>query len=329
MLSGRTSHAVRGALLCAAAVMGSLPQTASAQAYPQRAMRLVVPFAPGGSGDTLGRMIGQRLTESLGQAVVVDNRPAAGGTVASDLVAKAQPDGYTLLVGSISTMAIAPTLFTKLPYNPLNDFAHIGLWVTFPLAMIVPAGSPITNLKSFIDTARAKPGTLRFSAQGMGTSSHIFAEWMNSLAGIKVIIVPYKGGGPALTGVLAGEVDYSMVAVSTALSQVQAGKVRALGVTSAQTTPHLPGVPSIASVLPGYDALNFHGLHAPSNTPAAIVARLNSETAKILKRPDMTERLNGFAMDINAGSPEHYRAFVKAQITQWGPVVKSSGARAD
>ena len=315
--------AVLALLTCA------IPVYAQAQPFPQRAMRMVVPFAPGGSTDTLARILGQRLSESLGQAVVVDNRAAAGGTVGSDLVAKAQPDGYTLLIGSIATMAIAPALYRKLPYDPLNDFAHAGLWVTFPLALIVPAGSSLNGLKSLIDTARAKPGALRFSAQGMGTSSHIFAEWMNSLAKIKVTIVPYKGGGPALTGVLSGEVDYSMVAVSTALAQVQAGKVRALGVTSAQTTPHLPNVPSIASVIPGYDALNFHGLHLPQHTPPAIVTRLNSEIAKILKRADVAERLNGFAMDISAGSPEHYRAFVKAQIAQWGPVVKSSGARAD
>jgi len=319
---------------CAAVVACLLITTgmtsqAVAQAYPSRALRLVVPFAPGGSTDTLARIVGQRLYDSLGQPVVVDNRAAAGGIVGADLVAKAQPDGYTLLVGAISTMAIAPALYAKLPYDPLNDFAHNGLWVTFPLVLIVSAGSPMTNLKSFVDHARAKPGALRFSAQGIGTSSHIFAEWMNSLAGIKVIIVPYKGGGPALTGVLAGEVDYSMVAVSTAIAQVQAGKVRALGVTSAKTTPHLPNTPSIASVAPGYDALNFHGMHLPAKTPVAIVNRLNSEIAKILNRTDVTEKLNGFAMDISAGSPEQYRAFVKTQIEQWGPVVKRSGARAE
>ena len=307
----------------------AMPYSAAAQQFPQRALRLVVPFAPGGSTDTLARIVGQRLTESLGQPVVVDNRPAAGGIVGADLVAKSQPDGYTSLVGAISTMAIAPALYAKLPYNPLHDFAHAGLWVTFPLVLIVPAGSPFSGLKGLIDHARAKPGALRFGAQGIGTSSHIFAEWMNSLAKIKVVIVPYKGGGPALTGVLAGEVDYSMVAVSTALAQVQAGKVRALGVTSAQTTPHLPNVPSIASVLPGYDALNFHGLHLPANTPAAVVARLNGESTKILKRADVAERLNAFAMDIAASSPEQYRMFIKAQIEQWGPVVKLSGARAE
>jgi tripartite-type tricarboxylate transporter receptor subunit TctC len=302
---------------------------AVAQQYPARALRLVVPFATGGSTDTLARIMGQKLTESLGQPVIVDNRLAGGGIVGADLVAKAQPDGHTLLVGAISTMAILPALHPKLPYDPVNDFAHVGLWVTFPLALIVANNSPITNLKGLIDQAKAKPGTLRFGAQGIGTSSHVFAELMNSLARIKVVIVPYKGGGPALTGVLVGEVEYSMVAVSTALSQVQAGRIRALGVTSAQPTPHLPNVPSIASVLPGYDALNFHGLHAPPATPAAIVARLHAESTKILRRADVTERLNGLAMDIAASTPEQYRAFIKAQINQWGPVVKAAGVRAE
>jgi tripartite-type tricarboxylate transporter receptor subunit TctC len=232
-------------------------------------------------------------------------------------------------MGTIAGMVIAPALFAKVPYDPLNDFAHVSLWVTFPLVMIVPAGSTIKDLKGFIAEARAKPGALRFGAQGLGSSSHIFAEWMNSQAGVKVSIVPYKGGGPALTGLLAGEVDYSMIAISTAKAQVAIGKLRALGVTSAKPTPNMPGVPSIASVLPGYDALNFHGLHAPLKTPAAIVARLNNESSRILKRPDVAERLNGFAMDIVAGTPEQYRAFVKAQITQWAPVVKASGAKVD
>lgn len=292
-------------------------------------MRMVVPFAPGGSTDTLARIIGQRLNEAWGHAVVVDNRPTAGGIAGADLVAKSPPDGYTSLVGAISTMAIAPALFPKLPYNPLNDFTHAGLWVTFPLALVVPASSPLNNINALIERARARPDTLRFGAQGLGTSSHIFAEWMNSLAKIKVIIVPYKGGGPSLTGVISGEVDYAMVAVSTALSQVQAGKVRALGVTSARPTPHLPNTPAIASVIPGYDALNFHGLHLPLKTPDAIVTRFNSEIARILKRADVAEKLNGFAMDIDAGSPAQYHAFVKTQIAQWGPVVKTSGARAD
>ena len=298
-------------------------------AYPERALRLVVPFAPGGSTDVLARIVGQRLSESLGQPVIADNRPAGGGIVGSDLVAKAPADGYTLLIGSIATMAVAPSMYEKLPYAPLNDFAHTGLWVTFPLVLVVNAGSPVTGLKELIELAKSKPGMLSFGAQGIGSSSHIFAALMNSLARIKVVIVPYKGGAPAMNGLLAGEVDYSMVAVSTALAQVGAGKLRALGVTSAVPASSLPNVPPIASLLPGYEGLNFHGMHAPAKTPPAIVARLHDETTRILRSPDVVKQLNTFAMDIIAGTPEQYRAFIKAQIDQWGPVVKSSGLRAD
>ncbi len=303
--------------------------SALAQGYPERALRLVVPFAPGGSTDVLARIVGQRLGESLGQPVIVDNRPAGGGIVGSDLVAKAPPDGYTLLIGSIATMAVAPALYEKLSYAPMRDFAHVGLWVTFPLVLVVHAGSPVSGLKDLIELARAKPGTLSFGAQGIGSSSHIFVSLMNSLARIKVVIVPYKGGAPAMNGLLAGEVDYAMVAVSTALTQVSAGKLRALGVTSAQPAASLPGVPPIASVLPGYEGLNFHGMHAPAKTPAAIVARLHDETTRILRHPEMAKQLNALAMDIVAGTPEQCRAFIKAQIDQWGPVVKSAGVRAD
>jgi len=305
------------------------PIGAGAQTYPERALRLVVPFAPGGSTDVLARIVGQRLAETFGHPVIVDNRPAAGGTVGSDLVAKAPADGYTLLVGSIATMVVAPAMYAKIPYDALRDFTHVNLWVTFPLALVVPASSPATGLKELIEMGRAKPGALRFGAQGIGTSSHIFAELMNSMAKMKVVIVPYKGGAPALNGLLAGEVDYAMIAVSTALAQVAAGKVRALGVTSARSVASLPNAPPIAAAVPGYEGLNFHGLHVPAKTPAAVVRRLHDETTKILKRPDVAKQLGTMAMDIVADTPEQYRGFIKAQIDQWVPVVKSSGARVE
>jgi tripartite-type tricarboxylate transporter receptor subunit TctC len=317
-------------LACAAAIaLIAYCPFSVAQQYPSRAIRLVVPGAPGGSTDTLARIVGQRLAETVGQPVIIDNRPAAGGTTGSDLVAKANPDGYTLLIGSIATMVIAKSLYARLPYDPMRDFEHIGLWVTFPLALVVNASSPVTGLKALIEQAKARPGTLKHGAQGLGTSSHIFNERMSRMAGITVVNVPYKGGAPALTGVLVGEVDYAMVAVSTALVQVGAGKVRALGVTSAQPTASLPNVPSIASVVPGFEGLNFHGLHAPAKMPKALVVKINEETTKILLRPDVQEKLHGFAMDIVANRPEEYRAFIKAQIEQWTPLVKASGARVD
>jgi tripartite-type tricarboxylate transporter receptor subunit TctC len=317
------------ACIVAGALAAALCQPATAQPYPSRAIRLVVPFAPGGSTDVLARIVGQRLTETLGQPVIVDNRPAGGGAAGSDLVAKAQPDGYTLLVGSIATMVIAGAVNPKLPYDAVRDFEHVGLWVTFPLALVVQASAPFGGLKDLIERAKAKPGTLKHGLQGIATSSHMFNELMCHLAGVKVVNVPYKGGAPALTGVLVGEVDYAMVAVSTAQSQVAAGRVRALGVTSARSVASLPNTPPISSVVPGYDALNFHGLHAPAKLPKPVLTKLHAETTKILRRPDVLEKLNGMAMDVAASGPEEYRAFIQAQIGQWTPLVKASGLRTD
>jgi len=321
----------RPRLLLAAAVLaaGCCGAPAVAQQWPVRSIRLVVPFAPGGSTDTLARMVGQPLAEALGQPVIVDNRAAGGGTVGSDLVAKSAPDGHTLLIGSVATMAFARAMYQGLPYDPVRDFQHIGLWVTFPLALVVPASSTAVSLRELIDQARARPGMLRHGSQGVGTSAHVFNELMCAMAGIKVVNVPYKGGGPALTGVLVGEVSYAMVAVSTALVQVGAGKVRALGVTGARPAASLPGVPPIASVVPGYEGLNFHGLHAPAATPRQTVTRLHDETTRILRRPDIHDRLGGLAMDVVASRPEEYRAYIVAQIAQWTPLVKASGARVE
>jgi tripartite-type tricarboxylate transporter receptor subunit TctC len=311
------------------AALAALPVLAPAQQYPSRAIRLVVPFAPGGSTDTLARIVGQQLSEQTGQSVIVDNRPAGGGSVGSDLVAKAQPDGYTLLIGSIATMVIAGAMNPKLPYDAMRDFEHIGLWVTFPLALVVSASSPAHSLKEFIALAKAKPGTMRHGLQGIATSSQMFSELMCHLAGIKVVNVPYKGGAPALTGVIVGEVDYAMIAVSTAQSQVAAGRVRALGVTSAKPAPSLPNVPPIGATVPKYEALNFHGLHGPPKLPKAIAAHLHEVTTRILKSPDVQKKLAAIDMDVAASTPEEYRAFIKAQIAQWTPIVKATGAKVD
>jgi tripartite-type tricarboxylate transporter receptor subunit TctC len=300
-----------------------------AQSYPTRAVRIVVGFAPGGSADVLSRLMGQRLAESVGQPVIIENRPAAGGTVATEIVARAQPDGHTLLLGSVGTMVFAPALYSKLPYDVLRDFEHIGLFVTFPLALVVPAASTLTTLKALVDQARTKPGTLRYASQGIGASAHIFAEMMNHMARIKVVHVPYKGGAPALTGVLVGEVDYGMMAVATALTQVGTGKIRVLGVTSAKPSAMLPDVPPIASVVPEYEALNWHGFEVPAKTPKAIVAKLYEEFANAMRRADMQEKLRALSMDADVRPPAEYRDFIKTEIGRWGPIIKASAAKVE
>ena len=301
----------------------------AAQQFPTRPVRMVVGFAPGGSADVLSRIVGQKLSESLGQQVIIENRPAAGGTVATDIVAKAQPDGHTILAGSVGTMVFAPGLYSKLPYDVMRDLEHVGLWVTFPLALVVPASSPLKDVKALVEQAKAKPGTLRYGSQGIGASAHIFAEMMNHMAKIKVVHVPYKGGAPALTGVLVGEVDYGLMAVATALQQTGTGKIRALGVTSAKPSAMLPGVPPISAAVPGYEALNWHGIEVPAKTPKAIVAKLHEESAKILRRPDMQEKLHSLSMEMELKGPAEYTAFIKAENARWVPIIKASGARVE
>ncbi|HEX2827414.1 MAG TPA: tripartite tricarboxylate transporter substrate binding protein [Burkholderiales bacterium] len=320
---------MRNISLVAALIAAFFATPTPAQPYPTRALRIVVGFAPGGSADVLSRIMGERLAQALGQPVIIENRPAAGGTVATEIVAKAQPDGHTLLLGSVGTMVFAPALYPKLPYDVMRDFEHVGLWVTFPLALVVPASSPLTSIKALVEQAKAKPGTLRYASQGIGASAHIFAEMMNHMAKIKVVHVPYKGGAPALTGVLVGEVDYGMMAVATALTQANTGKIRVLGVTSAKPSAMLPNVPPIASAVPGYEALNWHGIEVPAKTPKAIVQKLYDESAKIARSAEMQQKLHTLSMEADLKPPEEYRAFVKEEIGRWAPIIKASAAKVE
>ena len=311
------------------AVSGVVVGAVHAQDYPTKPVRFVLGTAPGGSTDTIARIAAQSLSDSWGKNVVVDNRPGAGATIAADLVVKAQPDGYTLFVGGFGPNAMAGSIYPKLSYDPAKDFAHVTMMVSFPNVLVMRASAPVTGLKALIEQAKATPGALKYGSSGTGGSGHAFLELMNMMARISTIHVPYKGGPLALTGMIAGDVDYVLVAPSTALGQLNAGRIRALGVTSANPNPRLPNVPPIASVLPGYEALEFHGLHAPAKTPKQIVAKLHQDIARALNHPEVKARLDGIAMDVSVNTPAEFTAFIDKQIKVWAAVARAANIRVD
>ena len=301
-----------------------------AQDYPAKPVRFVVGFAAGGASDTLARIVSQKLTENWGQNVVVDNRTGAGGTIGADMVVKAPPDGYTIFVGDFGPSVFAGSLYAKLPYDPFSSFAHVTQMVSFPLVLLVPAASTLNGTKDLIEQAKSKPGGLRYSSSGVGTSPHMFIELINLMANITTTPIHYKGGAPAIVGLVSGEGDFSMVSVSTALAQISAGKIRAIGVTSAKPVSRLPNVPPIGNTLAGYDAVSFYGLHAPAHTPAQILAKLQQEVSKVMRRQDVKERFDGIGMDVVAdNTPQEFTAFMRRQIDTWTKVAKAANVHAE
>ncbi len=301
-----------------------------AQDYPVKPVRFVVGFAAGGASDTLARIVAKKLTDSWGQNVVVDNRTGAGGTIGADMVVRALPDGYTIFVGDFGPNVLAGSLYAKLSYAPLAGFAHVTQMVSFPLVLLVPAASPLAGVKDLIEQAKSKSGGLVYSSSGVGTSPHMFIELINLMAKVTTTPIHYKGGAPALVGLVSGEGDFSMVSVSTALAQLAAGKIRAIGVTSAKPVARLPNVPPIGDTLAGYDAVSFYGLHAPPQTPPALVAKLQQEVAKVMQRADVKERFDSLGMDVVASNtPREFTTFMKNQIELWTGVAKAANVRAE
>ena len=320
----------RFAIALSVAVWASGAGALHAQDYPVKPVRLVVGFAAGGASDTLARIVAQNLTESWGQNVVVDNRAGAGGTIGADMVVKAPPDGYTIFVGDFGPSVLAGSLYAKLPYDPFTGFAHVTQMVSFPLVLLVPAASPLNGVKDLIEQAKSKPEGLRYSSAGVGTSPHMFIELINLMANITTTPIHYKGGAPALVGLVSGEGDFSMVSVSTALAQISAGKIRAIGVTSAKPVARLPNVPPIGNTLHGYDAVSFYGLHAPAQTPPKIVSKLQQEVSKVMRRPEVKERFDGIGMDVvPANTPREFTTFMRQQIDTWTKVAKVANVRAE
>jgi tripartite-type tricarboxylate transporter receptor subunit TctC len=322
-------HIMRSASIClAAALLPVAPGIAAAQAYPVKPVRMVVPFPAGGATDIVGRLIAQKLTESWGQQVIVDNRGGAGGTIGSDVAAKSAPDGYTMLVGTSSTHAIAPSLYSKLAYDPVRDFAPVTLVASATILLAVHPSLPARNVRDLIALAKKKPNALSFASSGNGGISHLIGEHFKSVGGIEMLHVPYKGDTPALIDLVSGQVHLMFGTAVSFLPYVKAGRLNALAVTNPKRSPIAPDVPTVAeSGLPGFEALQWFGIFVPAGTSRDIVARLNAEIVKIARLPDIRERMTSLGADAVGNTPEQFAAFLKADTAKWAKVVKASGAK--
>jgi len=315
----------------AAAMMAVVPTLAlAADAWPNKPITYVVPFAPGGNTDTLARIIGPKVSAALGQPVVVENKPGAGGNIGSDFVAKAKPDGYTILGGTISSHAINASMYPSMPYDPIKNFEPITVLGQAPLLLVVPADSPYKTVKDLLDAAKAKPGALSFASAGNGTSPHLAGELLKSSAKIQATHVPYKGSGPAVTDLLAGHVQFMFDTALIVGGHIKAGKLRPLAVTSSKRTSLFPEVPTIAEAgVPGYEIGSWQAVYAPAGTPKPIVERLNAEIVKALKSPDVAERFASLGMEPVANTPAQMAEFNKAEVAKWAKIVKEANIRAE
>jgi tripartite-type tricarboxylate transporter receptor subunit TctC len=324
-------HAHRRLLLTlASTALWAASTAAFAQAWPAKPIRLVVPFPPGGGTDIIARETTQRVAAATGWTFVIENKPGAGGNLGVDSVAKAAADGYTLVLGQSSNLAINPTLYSKLPYDPQKDLAPIVLIANAPLVIVAGPKTPFKSLADAVNAAKAKPGQVNFASSGNGTVSHLTTELFQKAAGIKLQHVPYKGASQALTDVVGGNVELYVSSVPTLLQHIKQGKLRALAVTSAKRVDDLPSVPTInESGYKGFDAVTWFGLLAPAHTPKDVIARLNAEFNKALKQPELSKRLGDEGADPAGGSPEQFAKLIHDEIPRWGKVVKDSGAKVD
>ncbi|MGE5522358.1 MAG: Bug family tripartite tricarboxylate transporter substrate binding protein [Rhodospirillaceae bacterium] len=301
-----------------------------AQSYPTRPVTLVVPAPAGGPTDVIGRQVAQALASQLGQNVIVENRGGAGNTIGTDHVAKAKPDGYTLVVGSPSSHAIAPSIYPRLPYDPVKDFSPVIGLVTAPLALVIHPSVPASTLKQFIALAKAKPGQLNFGSGGSGTTSHLTGEYFNLAAVTRIVHVPYKGSGPATTDLMAGQIQMMFIGVHSSLPLMKTGKVRGLGVTSTKRSELAPELPTLSEAgLPGFHVNTWYGIFGPAGMPREIVERLNAALKTSLKDRAVRERLTAQGFDIVPTTPEEFALALKEEIDIWAKVVKQAGAKAD
>ncbi|MFN0306023.1 MAG: tripartite tricarboxylate transporter substrate binding protein [Burkholderiales bacterium] len=310
--------------LCGAAAI------ATAQAWPAKPLRLLIPFAPGGGADVAGRLLAQELTESLKQPVIVENRAGAGGTIAPDLVAKSPADGYSIVLAHVGGISIAPSLYKKLPYDPEKDLAPVTLVVNALSVLVVNPALPVKSVGELITYARGNPDNLSYGSAGAGTDTHLAAELFKSMTGTRMVHVPYKGGAPALLDLIAGRVQLSFASVATTISAIQGEKLRALAMTGTKRYELLPNLPTIAEAgVPGYEINNWYGLFVPAGTPVDVIQRLNADTIKAVQRPEVRARLISAGMEPSWNTPEQFAAYIKSENVKWSKIVRDSGATAD
>ena len=303
---------------------------AGAQDYPAKPIRFVVPYAPGGASDVTARLIGQKMTEAWGQTVAVDNRAGANGIVALEFVAKSVADGYTILMANLGPNAINPAVYSKLPYDPVRDFAPITLTTLVPNILVVNPYLPARTLKEIFALARARPDQLSYGTGGHGSSNHLSMELLKSMTGIRITHVPYKGDVPAMTDAMAGQIAMSVPTVVAATPYVKSGKLRAIAVTSRSRVRSLPDVPTVAEAgVAGFESVSWGGVMAPGGTPAAVVGKLNAEIVRILKLPDMQERLQALGAEVVGSTPAEFAAYLAAEIDRWSKVAKAANVKLD
>ena len=314
----------------AAAALLAVSGLAFGQAFPSRAITIVIPFPPGGVTDVSVRLIGQKVSENIGQQVLIDNRPGAAGMIGAEVVKKAKPDGYMLYVSNIGSHAINESLYSKMPYDPLKDFESVTSLISSPTLVLVPVSSPAKNMAELIALAKSKGGKMTYASQSVGSGGHISGEIVKAKNNVELVHVPYKGSVPGLIDIVAGRIDFMFDPIVTALPFTRDGKVRALGITADKRSSLAPEIPTLREQgFTGYEVNPWFGISAPAGTPRPVIERLNAEFVKVLRSPDIIKRLNDQGIDVLPSTPEEYTAFIKAETVRLGEMVKASGAKAD
>lgn len=304
--------------------------SAAAQTYPSKPVRMMVPFPAGGGSDTMGRIVGTRLSERLGQQIVVENRPGAAGSIGADIVARAPADGYTILLGSTSELVQYPNVNPKIPYDPVRDFAPISLVGTIPLVLVVHPSLPVKNVKGLVALAKARPGEINFGSAGQGATTHLAVELFILLTGVKMTHVPYKGSPQAVADLVSGDVQLGIPTMPAALPFIKSGRVKVLAVSSAKRASNLPDIPSLDEAgVKGYDATLWTGMLAPAGTPKEIINRLHAEIAKVLALKEVNDALDKQGAEAQGSTPEQFAAYIKSELAKWAKVVKEAGIRID